>query len=60
MLSSSSKKQHNRKVSLNNGILGVDYKMTINMLINIYTLPYNTFISLIDLYLGRLAALSTS
>ena len=32
MLSSSSKKQRNGKVSLNNGILGVDYKMTINML----------------------------
>ena len=32
MLSSSSKKQQNGKVSLNNGILGVDYKMTINML----------------------------
>ena len=32
MLSSSSKKQRNRKVSLKNGILGVDYKMTINML----------------------------
>ena len=32
MLSSSSKKQRNEKVSLNNGILGVNYKMTINML----------------------------
>ena len=32
MLSSSLKKQRNGKVSLNNGILGVDYKMTINML----------------------------
>ena len=32
MLSSSSKKQQNGKVSLNNDILGVDYKMTINML----------------------------
>ena len=32
MLSSSSKKQRNGKISLNNGILGVDYKMTINML----------------------------
>ena len=33
MLSSSSKKKQNGKVLLNNGILGVDYKMTINMLI---------------------------
>ena len=33
MLSSSSKKQWNGKVSLNNGILEVGYKMTINMLI---------------------------
>ena len=33
MLSPSSKKQWNRKVSLKNSILGVDYKMTINMLI---------------------------
>ena len=32
MLSSSLKKQRNRKVILNNNILGVDYKMTINML----------------------------
>ena len=32
MLSSSSKKQRNGKVSLKNGILGVDYKKTINML----------------------------
>ena len=37
MVSSSSKKQQNGKVSLNNGILGVDYKMTINMLMkNLY------------------------
>jgi len=33
MLSSSSKKQKNGKVSLKNGIIGVDYKMTISMLI---------------------------
>ena len=32
MLSSSSKKQQNGKVSLNNGILEFDYKITINML----------------------------
>ena len=32
ILFSSSKKQQNGKVSLNNGILGVDCKMTINML----------------------------
>ena len=32
MLSSSSKKQQKGKVSLKNGIIGVDYKMTINML----------------------------
>jgi len=32
MLSSSSKKQRNGKVSLKNGILGVDYNMMINML----------------------------
>ena len=32
MLSSSLKKQQNRKVLLNNGILGVDYKIMINML----------------------------
>ena len=32
MLSLSSKKQRNGKVSLKNGILGVDYKITINML----------------------------
>ena len=32
MLSSSSKKQQNWKVSLNNGILGVEYKTTINVL----------------------------
>ena len=32
MLSLSSKKQRNGKVSLNNGILRVDYKMTVNML----------------------------
>ena len=32
MLSSSLKKQQNDKVSLKNDILGVDYKMTINML----------------------------
>ena len=32
MLSSSSKKQRNGNISLNNGILGVDYKMVINML----------------------------
>ena len=32
MLSSSSKKKQNRKVSLNNGITGVEYKMMINML----------------------------
>ena len=34
MLSSSWKKQRNGKVSLNNDILGVDYRMTINMLMN--------------------------
>ena len=33
MLSLSSKKQWNEKVALNNGILGVDYKMTTNFLI---------------------------
>ena len=62
MLSSSSKKQQNRKVSLNNGILGVDYKMIINALIKylyIYTLLYNTFISLTYLFLRRLVELST-
>ena len=32
MLPSSSKKQQNGKVSLKNGILGVDYKITINIL----------------------------
>ena len=32
MLPSSSKKQRNGKVSLKNGILGVGYKLTINML----------------------------
>ena len=32
ILLSSLKKQWNGKVSLKNGILGVDYKMTINML----------------------------
>ena len=32
MLSSSFKKQRNEKVSLNDGILGIDYKMTINTL----------------------------
>ena len=32
MVTSSSKKQKNGKLSLNNGILGVDYKMTINIL----------------------------
>ena len=32
MLSSSLKKQRNRKVSIKNGIIGVAYKMTINML----------------------------
>ena len=32
MLSLSSKKQRNGKVSLNNGIIGVDYKMIVNML----------------------------
>ena len=38
MLSLSSKKQLNEKVSLNNGILGVDYKMIINMLMkHLYT-----------------------
>ena len=35
MLSSSSKKQRNRKVSLNNGILRVVYKMTIKMLMKL-------------------------
>ena len=60
MLSFSSKKQQNRKVSLNNGILEVDYKMTINMLITIYTLLYDTFISLIKSCLKRLVELSTS
>ena len=32
MLSSSSKKQKNGKIPLKNAILGVDYKITINML----------------------------
>ena len=32
MLSSSSKKQRKGKFSLQNGIIGVDYKMTINIL----------------------------
>ena len=32
LLSSLSKKQQNGKVSLNNAVLGVDYKLTINML----------------------------
>ena len=32
LLSSSSKKQQNRNVSLNNVVLGIDYKLTINML----------------------------
>ena len=32
LLSSSSKKQQNGKVSLNNVILGIDYNLTINML----------------------------
>ena len=37
ILSSSSMKQQNEKVSFKNGILGVDYKMTINMLMkNVY------------------------
>ena len=34
-LSSSSKKQRNRKVPLNNGIIGVSYKLTINMLMKL-------------------------
>ena len=33
LLSSSSKKQQNGKVSLNNAVLRIDYKLTINMLI---------------------------
>ena len=38
LLSLSSKKQQNGKVSLNNGVLGVDYKLTINMLMkHLYT-----------------------
>ena len=38
MLSSLSKKQEKGKVSLKNSILGVDYKMTINMLMkHLYT-----------------------
>ena len=32
LLSSSSNKQQNRKVPLNKAVLGVDYKLTINML----------------------------
>ena len=32
LLSSSSKKQQNEKVSLNNAVLGLDYKLTINIL----------------------------
>ena len=60
ILSKASKKQGNEKVALNNGILGVHHKMIINMLMKHYTLLYNTFISLLDLYLVRLAELSTS
>ena len=60
MLSSSSKRQRNVKVSLNNGILRVGYKMTINMLMKEYTLLYNTFISLVDSTLGTLVELSTN
>ena len=60
MLSSSLKEQQNRKVSLENVILGVDYKMTIKMLKNIYTLMYDTFISLIKSFLGTFTELSTS
>ena len=60
MLSSSLKKQHNGKFPLNNDILCIVYSMTIDMLIKIYTLPYNVFISLIFVFLKRLVELSTS
>ena len=43
ILSSSSKKQWNGNVSLKNGVIGVDYKMTINMLIKILYIAIQYF-----------------
>ena len=60
MLSSSSKKQRNGKVSLKNGILGVDYKMMMNMLTKNLYITVRYFYIIIDSFLGTLAELSTS
>ena len=62
ILSSPLKKQQNRKVALNNNLLGVDCKMAINMLMqHLYiAVQYFYITNLLTVYLGRLAGLSTS
>ena len=59
LLSSSSQKQQNKKVSLNNTVLGVDYKLTVNMLIKLLYITVQYFILLINLFQEKLAELST-
>ena len=60
MLSLSLKNKQNGKVSLNNSIRCVDYKMTVNMLMKHLYISIQYFISLIYLFLRRLTELSTS
>ena len=55
MLSSSLKKQRNGKVSLNNGILGVDYKITITILIKHLYIDVQYFYIINQLISGKIS-----
>ena len=60
MLSSSSKEQRKGKISLKNGIIGVDYKIATNMLMKHLYIAVQTFIWLIESFLETLVELSIS
>ena len=46
LLSSSLRKQQNEKVSLNNGLLGIDYKLTVSVLMkNLYKAVHYFYIT---------------
>ena len=55
LLSSSLKKQRNGKVSLNNVVLGIDYKLTINMLMKQLYIAVQYFYITNQLILGKIS-----
>ena len=55
LLSSLSKKQQNRKVSLNNTVLGVDYKLTTNMLMKQLYIAVQYFYITYQIILGKIS-----